>query len=632
MKKFWLVFVCVCLLSLLSPQVPVVGSSGIPSVPLALADDVTVPLTLADEATLPPSPPGPVKPNPPPAFPPEPQLPTISHLLGQSRELELEIGARILKFCAAEKTIVMGRDGSCLVDLFSTVSEQKRIGDSFGAMRSEWLFWGGGSQKGDKGKLRLDQEIDDPIIVIKDKEALCYLRETIWIRSLDHPSDGSLDTAEGRSHSILLEKKMDSWVIRYDLFGSAYTTLPPEAPLVTVKGSYPSTFLLVSGFPSFEETLSSLPSKPQWYLKMMEKTKASSLLDPSPDRGAAVRYAEIWWNGHNTTDYPNYEPGDCANFVSQCLHEGGWLMDYEGALWWSTQADSFATWRLAGDHHDGQYDGLCWYLLANGWPDNTPRGTFLGTAADSLAVAQLEIGDVVCLEKGWEGSYYGHHVGICVGYDIDPYTGNYSPLISAHSTAAHRVSLSYFSYGYPASQLFLYRVSYPYETTPFELNSAGWHMVTPGVYSALPANQIFGPNLVACFGWDVTNQIYVDKKYSPLSAGQGYWLRVSAPTTAYLSGYFYISGFQINILSEWNMIGSPFERITAWTNVLVYNSAYGYSLNMPAAKDEGWIQSIFYWNGNNQTYEVPNLNLYIWPGYGYWIKPANSVTLTFYRP
>jgi hypothetical protein len=80
------------------------------------------------------------------------------------------------------------------------------------------------------------------------------------------------------------------------------------------------------------------------------------------------------------------------------------------------------------------------------------------------------------------------------------------------------------------------------------------------------------------------------------------------------------------------MIGSPFERITAWTNVLVYNSAYGYSLNMPAAKDEGWIQSIFYWNGNNQTYEVPNLNLYIWPGYGYWIKPANSVTLTFYRP
>jgi hypothetical protein len=112
MKKFWLVFVCVCLLSLLSPQVPVVGFSGIPSVPLALADDVTVPLTLADEATLPPSPPGPVKPNPPPAFPPEPQLPTISHLLGQSRELELEIGARILKFCAAEKTIVMGRDGS----------------------------------------------------------------------------------------------------------------------------------------------------------------------------------------------------------------------------------------------------------------------------------------------------------------------------------------------------------------------------------------------------------------------------------------------------------------------------------------------------------------------------------------
>ena len=58
---------------------------------------------------------------------------------------------------------------------------------------------------------------------------------------------------------------------------------------------------------------------------------------------AAVEYADYWWDGRNTRDWVkdsiNYNPeydwgfpyynydrhgGDCANFVSQCLKEGGW--------------------------------------------------------------------------------------------------------------------------------------------------------------------------------------------------------------------------------------------------------------------------------------------------------------------
>lgn len=605
-----------------------IESSGIPSVPLALADEVTVPLALADEVTLPPPPPGPVEPNPPPAFPPEPQPPAITHLSGQSREFELEIGNRILSFCAAEKEVIRSGEEACLADFFSTVSEQKRIADSFGVERSAWRPYVGSSQERDKSGHRLDQEIDDPIIVIRDNEALCYLRETFWIRTLGNPPDGSLDTAVGRYHSILMEKGASSWVIRYDLFSSAYTTLPPEAPLVKGEGSSGDYFLSVSGFPSFKEILSVLPAKPQWYLEMMEKATMSSLLSSSPDRGAAVRYAETWWGGFNP-NYPYFDlEADCANFVSQCLREGGWLDDYDdggiGAIWYY----GTDTWRYAGDHHDGQeINGLCWYILANGWPPNTPRGFYLGTAANSFAVANLEIGDVVCLEKGWQGDGYYHHVGICVGYGIDPYTGNYTPLINAHSTAAHRVPLSAFSSGYP---VFLYRVYYPNETTPFELNNSGWHMVTPGVSSTIPANQIFGPNLLYCFGWDVYNQIYVNMSYSPLSAGQGYWVKVSAPTTAYLSGGYIASGFYENTPPTWNLIGSPFERITAWTNVLVTNPAYGYTLTMPAAKAAGWIQSIFYWNGS--YYEIPDLGGWIWPGYGYWIQPAFSVTLKFWRP
>lgn len=615
MKKILVVIICFSFGALITLQFPSVSNLS------------PLPLALAEEDSLPPFPLG-FKPSPSPALPPEPRPPTITHLSGQSRELELEIGTRVLNFCAAEKETIRSGDGACLMDFFSAVSERNRIEDSFGVMRSEWLFYLGSFQKGYKGKPRLDQEINDPVIIIRGNEALCYLRETIWIRALDLLSGTIRDSAQARYHSILLEKKLNSWVIKYDLFFSAYTTLPPEAPLVQGESSFP----LVSGFPSFEEILSSLPAKPQWYLKMMEKAQATSSLSPSPDRGGAVKYAEMWWNGFNP-NYPYYG-ADCANFVSQCLHEGGWLMDYEGAVWWSTKWESSLTWKLAGDHHDGQADGLCWYILANGWPDNTPRGTFLGTAADSLAVAQLEIGDVVCIERGWvydpvNGWYYGHHVGICVGYDVDP-QGNYSPLIDAHSDPAYHVHLLSFGSGYPANQIYLYKVSYPYGTTPFVLNWSGWHMITPGVYSTLPANQIFGPNLLSCYGWDAYNQYYVDKKYSSLNAGDGYWVRVSAPTNAYLSGWYYGTGFQKNILSGWNLIGSPFERITAWTNVWVYNPVYGYSLNMPAAKAAGWIKSIYQWNGN--AYEAPDLGGWIWPGHGYWIKPANSVTLTFWRP
>lgn len=46
------------------------------------------------------------------------------------------------------------------------------------------------------------------------------------------------------------------------------------------------------------------------------------------DRDGAIAYAKSWWNGHNSA-FPDYDndnnsnTSDCANFVSQCLREGG---------------------------------------------------------------------------------------------------------------------------------------------------------------------------------------------------------------------------------------------------------------------------------------------------------------------
>ena len=42
------------------------------------------------------------------------------------------------------------------------------------------------------------------------------------------------------------------------------------------------------------------------------------------DKDKAIKYASDWYDSFNP-HYPYYVRGDCANFVSQCLHEGGIL-------------------------------------------------------------------------------------------------------------------------------------------------------------------------------------------------------------------------------------------------------------------------------------------------------------------
>lgn len=44
------------------------------------------------------------------------------------------------------------------------------------------------------------------------------------------------------------------------------------------------------------------------------------------NRDGAISYAKKWWDGHNPA-YANFDNmdsdnSDCANFVSQCMHEG----------------------------------------------------------------------------------------------------------------------------------------------------------------------------------------------------------------------------------------------------------------------------------------------------------------------
>ncbi|MBN1594910.1 amidase domain-containing protein [candidate division FCPU426 bacterium] len=49
----------------------------------------------------------------------------------------------------------------------------------------------------------------------------------------------------------------------------------------------------------------------------------------------AVSYANEWYNRRNTDDYANYssQGGDCANFVSQCLIDGGMDLSQDERIW-----------------------------------------------------------------------------------------------------------------------------------------------------------------------------------------------------------------------------------------------------------------------------------------------------------
>jgi len=52
------------------------------------------------------------------------------------------------------------------------------------------------------------------------------------------------------------------------------------------------------------------------------------------NRDGAVTYAQTYAMNPNTAEYNYYPDGDCANFVSQCLHAGGAPFDYSGAYWY----------------------------------------------------------------------------------------------------------------------------------------------------------------------------------------------------------------------------------------------------------------------------------------------------------
>lgn len=145
----------------------------------------------------------------------------------------------------------------------------------------------------------------------------------------------------------------------------------------------------------------------------------------SYDLSKAIAYADKWALSRNPSySYYGGRGGDCSNFVSQCLHAGGFPMN---SAWYGYGNDKDAkNWISQND--------LRTYLVSNGY------GKLINNPSDS----DIKIGNPVWYK--WNGSksqnasdsYYTNHVTLCVGWNASG-----TPIIDSHTTAYYHHPWNY---------------------------------------------------------------------------------------------------------------------------------------------------------------------------------------------
>jgi hypothetical protein len=142
------------------------------------------------------------------------------------------------------------------------------------------------------------------------------------------------------------------------------------------------------------------------------------------NRDNAVLYAQTWALKLNTPPWANYESrvagGDCTNFISQCLYNGGIPFDTTGASdyvkwYWYSEGKRVAPWSGAKEFN--------YYVKHN---TSGP-----GLRAHFGSWSDMNIGDIVQL-----GGFYPKttHSMIITGYVRDDYGEIIDYLICQHST------------------------------------------------------------------------------------------------------------------------------------------------------------------------------------------------------
>lgn len=219
----------------------------------------------------------------------------------------------------------------------------------------------------------------------------------------------------GIRHSMQLVKVDGKWLIRRDWY---YDPLDED-----------SAFIDISPADGMVTEITPASSKPA--VEEKSKVKKSSKYD----REGAVEYADTYagaaWGSGNNNEYNqkyrdyNGVGGDCTNFASQVLHEGGGLkMDY---VWNFNGRDSSTAW--------AQAPALFNYLIYNGKGRLIAQGKYIDMVkpTDSHpkgAISELEKGDLICYEEKGEIV----HFGVVTGFD------SYGiPVVNTHTSDRYHV-------------------------------------------------------------------------------------------------------------------------------------------------------------------------------------------------
>lgn len=240
-------------------------------------------------------------------------------------------------------------------------------------------------------------------------------------------SEPIVSSMRNRKHVLVLHREKDTWKIVSDAYEDYLWRL------IMTTGQSKETILR-----SIDNTYNLTKYGNNSQNNSSEFEYLPSIATYPYNRDGAVSYAHRWAHDRN----PNYhdfsnEGGDCTNFVSQALYEGGGSLmaftpnprpEIGGPGWYyASYYDRAAAWNNVGF--------LFNFLVNEDW-DVGPSGNEVGDSDYTL------IGDLI--QFNWNNDETWDHSVIIVDYD-DP-ESEYLPLVASHSEDHDRYPFTYFTY------------------------------------------------------------------------------------------------------------------------------------------------------------------------------------------
>jgi hypothetical protein len=221
-------------------------------------------------------------------------------------------------------------------------------------------------------------------------------------------------------HVVTLTRSQGAWIIHAIAFQPEYkafipiTQLPDDVPA----GTPDHPVGAASGF-----TPPTLPPPSQQGPQVI---KGTAQLAAGYDYSAMVQYAANWYNRYNPT-FPQYND-DCTNFVSQCLHAGGWQLAYSAGIF---NYGNDHNWFYAG-LATGFHDVLTRNTHSWGGAQNLRNFAYLsGRAYDLSSASYLGPGDILGYDFGRDGG--DRRVGTLDHMQLACANHGGNPLMAQHS-------------------------------------------------------------------------------------------------------------------------------------------------------------------------------------------------------